>query len=193
MRVTAGAAVLVLALAAAGAAWSALGFQRVAQNSAAAQPNAGVGTYLAGIWTDAAVEEAFEHELTAPQHARLVGVDLDSRFVISVEFWSRTSGWSVAVKRVTLKRISRSKREFCIYVKVDRPKPGEAVLQRSTVNVDLVSLPSKRFQVDQFHWNIPKTFVLLSTNGSVLYRSREGGNVLSGIGAKITGQPRFCK
>jgi hypothetical protein len=64
-------------------------------------------------------------------------------------------------------------------------------LQRPHFNVDLVSLSSKRFQVDQFHWNIPRALVLLTTKGTVLYRSTEGTDQHNR--PIVTGNAKACK
>jgi len=57
--------------------------------------------------------------------------------------------------------------------------------------VGLVSLSSKRFQVDQFHWNIPKALVLLTTKGTVPYRSTEGTDQHNR--PIVTGNAKACK
>jgi hypothetical protein len=150
-----------------------------------------VGAYYGTVWTDAAADEVFKTELTSDQEARLIKVDFNTHFVISAELRSRTSGWSLTVKRITLQRVTRSRREFCVYVSVGKPKQGEAILQRPHFNVDLVSLSSKRFQVDQFHWNIPKALVLLTTKGMVLYRSTEGTDQHNR--PIVTGNAKACK
>jgi hypothetical protein len=181
-----------LAVVATASAATTLRFTRVAQNSMAGPANMpDVGAYFGMVWTDAAADEVFNMELTAAQEAKLVAVDFDTRFVISAELRARTSGWSLTTKRITLARVKRSKREFCVFLAVGKPKPGEAVVQRPHFVVDLVSVSSKRFQVDEFHWNIPKTLVLLTTSGKVLFRSSEGRDQQNR--PIITGNAKACK
>ena len=181
-----------VAIAATASAATTLRFTRVAKNSMPAAPNLpDVGSYFGMVWTDAAADEVFKTELTPAQEAKLVAVDFDTHFVISAELRARTSGWSLTAKRITLARVNRSKREFCVFLAVGKPKPGEAVVQRPHFVVDLVSVSSKRFQVDQFHWNIPTALVLLTTSGKVLFRSTEGTDQQNR--PIVTGNAKACK
>jgi hypothetical protein len=189
------AALVVLAVLSAvgsASAATALRFTRVAQNSLEGPPNMpDVGSYFGMAWTDAAADDIFKPELTAEQERKLAAVDFNTHFVISAELRSRTSGWSLTIKRVVLQRVSRAKREFCVFLTVKRPKPGTAIVQRPHFNVDLVSLPSRRFRVDEFHWNVPKALVLLTTSGTVLYRSTEGTDQQNR--PIVTGNAKACR
>jgi hypothetical protein len=195
MRVRLVAAVLGLALALPVAAAAAdrektLKFTSVVRTSAQSKYNfPDVGHYYSGVTTGSGFEQA--SFLTPAQAAKLEKIDLQTHFVITAELRSRTSGWSIAIRGIELRRINRSKREFCIYAKVTRPKPGEAIVCRQYENIEYVQLSSKPFQIDQFHWNIPKASVLLSTSGTVLYRSTEGTDQHNR--PIVTGNAKACK
>ena len=148
-----------------------------------------VGHYYSGVYTQAGYEQ--NPSIPAADRAKLERIDLQKHFVITAEYRSRTSGWSIRIRRIELRRVNRSRREFCVFVHVGRPGPGQAIVQREYENIEYVQLLSKPFRIDEFHWSIPTATVMLTTTGTVLYRSTEGTDQHNR--PIVTGSAKTCR
>ena len=122
---------------------------------------------------------------------KIEGVKYQTHFVSGVLVPERTTGYSVTIKRITLQHISPSRRQFCIAARVDGPKPGEAILREGRYAQHTVRLSSRPFQVDQFHWSIPTTWVVRESRRKALGAST--GPVTAGVGARTTGKVAQCR
>ena len=64
---------------------------------------------------------------------KIEGVKYQTHFVIGVLVPERTTGYSVTIKRITLQRISPSRRQFCIVARVDGPLSVRAAFSTQEV------------------------------------------------------------
>jgi hypothetical protein len=134
---------------------------------------------------------SFENALSKDEEATLQNVEFQSHFVIGVIVPERTSGYTVTIRRITLQRISRSKRQFCIVADLKRPQPGTAVEPKGFYAEHVVQLSSRRFRLDQFHWAVPKTRVLRESRGTLLGTSIVGTAAAHDL--HRSGKPALCR
>jgi hypothetical protein len=187
------AAALLSAPSAGASSGTRLPFTTVTQGSSQPTvPNERLGRTIALVMPTIGHTYGLEVTLTKAEFAKLQGIGFQTHFAIGISLAARTSGYSVTIKGITLQRISRSKRQFCIVAQVTSPKPGDAVIQRGTYAEHTVQLSSNRFRIDEFHWAIPTRFVLRSTAGKLLDVSKSGGGY-NGYGAKVTGKAAACR
>jgi hypothetical protein len=132
--------------------------------------------------------------LTKQDVAHLEAIHYMTHFAIGVIYVAPTSGYSVSVKRITLQRISRTKRQFCVIAAINGPATGQPVVQRAFYADQFVKLSSRRFRIDQLHWAIPMRWVLRSTSGKLLGVSVPGG-APSGVwpGTRPDARPGLCR
>jgi hypothetical protein len=165
-----------------------LPFSTVVQVSRAPKPAGVVGTTWVTVATTAAQAESFAWLLNAAERSKVEGVNLGAYFLIGVTVVRGSSGYGVTIKRVALQSVSRTKRQFCIIARIDRPGPDEPVTVEPFVAQHVVALSSRRFRIDEFHWAIPQTFVLRNTKDILLAASKEG----SGPDRKNSGNASIC-
>ncbi|MFY9578747.1 MAG: hypothetical protein WAQ33_05435 [Gaiellaceae bacterium] len=163
-------------------------FSTVVQVARPPKLTAVVGTTWVNVATTAAEAESFAWMLNTTERSKVEAVKLASHFLIGVTIVRRSSGYGVTIKRVTLQQAPRAKRQFCIVAKIDRPGPGEAVTIEPFVAQHVVTLSSRRFRIDQFHWAIPQAFVLRNTKDMLLAASKDG----SGPDRKNSGNASIC-
>ena len=121
---------------------------------------------------------------------KLDAVDFNRSFVFAAWSKQRTTGYRLTVKRILLQRVSRSVRQLCVIATVEKPRPGQAVVVHPTFAEHIVSVSSRRFRIDQFHYAIPSRFVLRGVNGGLLAVSRFGGSFNDMF---VSGRPKLCK
>jgi hypothetical protein len=171
-----------------------LAFVTVTQG--ASQPTAAIehnwGKAFALVMTSISDAYAFQTLLSKDEFETLQAVSFQTHFVIGVVVPEHTSGYSVTIKRITLQRISPSRRQFCIVARVDAPKQGKAIVQEGRLTEQTVKLSSRRFRIDEFHWAIPTRWVVRESRGKLLGASRAGGGY-NGYGAKVTGKAAACR
>jgi len=137
--------------------------------------NVPTGTTL-WVATDASEGDYFINALTSAAKAKLDAFRFEHRFLIGALLTTKTSGYSVTVKTIRLQRLSRSKRQFCVTASVTKPAPGKPVINRLWFAIHAVSLSADPYRVDEFHWNIPKAWVLRDTRNKLLDVSHDGTN-----------------
>lgn len=72
---------------------------------------------------------------------------------------------------------------------VEKPRAGEPVVVWPYFATHVVSMSSARFRIDQFHWAIPRRYVVRNPAGALLTVSRTGGS----LGAEVvSGRPKLC-
>jgi hypothetical protein len=136
-------------------------------------------------------ELSFENALSKEEEATLQNVEFQTHFVIGVVIPEPTSGWTVTIRRVTVQRVTKSKRQFCIVADLKRPPPGTAVQPKAFYAEHVVQLSSSRFRIDQFHWAIPKRWVLRESRGKLLGTSMVGSATAHDL--HRSGTPSICR
>lgn len=110
----------------------------------------------------AAVADRITHDpLDRP--GRVNPVDYRRFAAVYVAIVRPTSGYSVAIKRVTLQRHGRVD-QVCARVAIMRPPPDQLVTQVKTRFWHFVKIPRKSFGA-----TVPSTIVARDTNGRLLY------------------------
>jgi hypothetical protein len=182
MGVKVGAAVFTLALTA-GASASTPGktqhfksFIRTArQVPASYPPNAPAGA-TAFVATDANEGDFFRVALSPEANAKLDAFRFEHRFLIGVLLTTKTTGYATTIESIRLQRPAGGKRQFCITAAIRKPKPGAGVVHHLWFAMHVVSLSADPYRIDEFHWNIPKAWVLRDTHNKLLAVSHEGKN-----------------
>jgi hypothetical protein len=106
--------------------------------------------------------------LTQAQQDHLDAViDWNQRIAISATIAERTTGYSLRIVRVALQRVRPGFRQFCVLVRIQKPRPGEAVEQRVTVAEHVVTLDRKRFK-QGFVVDVPRAWVLREFGGGLV-------------------------
>jgi hypothetical protein len=132
----------------------------------------------------------FVNALTDAAKAKLDAVRFEHTFLIGVLLGRRTSGYSVTIKRITLQRVSRSRRQFCVTASVKKPAPGVAVVSQPWFTAHIVALSADPYRIDEFHWAIPKDWVLRDASGRLLAVSY---NATNRQGKRVaTGKAKLC-
>ncbi len=138
-------------------------------------PNAPTGA-TAFVATNAGEGDFFRVGLNAGENARLEAFHFEHRFLVGVLLTTTTSGYTTTIQRIGLQRLPRAKRQFCIRAAIGKPKPGQPVVNHLWFAMHIVSLSADPYRIDEFHWNIPKAWVLRDTHGKLLAVSHEGPN-----------------
>jgi hypothetical protein len=128
------------------------------------------------VATDASEGDYFINALTSAAKAKLDAFRFEHRFLIGALLTTKTSGYSVTLKSIRLQRLSRSKRQFCVTAAVTKPEPRKPVINRLWFTMHAVSLSADPYRLDEFHWNIPRSWVLRDTRNKLLDVSRAGTN-----------------
>jgi hypothetical protein len=106
--------------------------------------------------------------LTQAQQDHLDAViDWNRRIALSATVAERTTGYSLRIVRVALQRVRPGFRQFCVLVRVQKPRPGEAVEPRVTVAEHVVTLDRKPFK-DGFVVDVPRAWVLRDVGGALI-------------------------
>jgi hypothetical protein len=132
----------------------------------------------------------WENALSKEDEAKIQNVEFQTHFAIGVVIPEPTSGYTVTIRRITVQRITKSKRQFCIVADLKKPPPGTAVEQRGFYAQHVVQLSSRRFRVDEFHWAIPKAWVLRESRGALLGVSTVGSAAAHDL--HRSGKPGVC-
>jgi len=148
------------------------------------------GDVTARIFLTAADPTYYSYAFPKSAQAKLDAVDFNRSFVFAAWSKQRTTGYRLTVKRILLQRVSRSVRQLCVIATVEKPRPGQAVVVHPTFAEHIVSVSSRRFRIDQFHYAIPSRFVLRGVNGGLLAVSRFGGSFNDMF---VSGRPKLCK
>lgn len=193
----------VLALAAAGAAGAAspttrLAFKTVSRGErpvGSDEPTYGFpvlrpGDVTGRVLVNAADATFYYYAFPRSAQAKLDALDFNRSFVFAAWSKQRSTGYRLTIERILLQRVSRSVRQLCVIATLEKPRPGQAVVVRSTFVEHIVSSSSRRFRIDQFHYATPTRYVIRGTDGRLLSVSRFGG---SRNDMYVSGRPTLCR
>jgi len=150
----------------------------VRSNLQAPPPIRATGPLSATVFvaTTASEADVFKIALDPTASAKLNAVHFEHIFLIGALLTTKTSGYSLSIKGIRLQRVSRSKRQFCVTATITKPRPGQAVIPHVWFAMHVVSLSADPYRIDEFHWAIPKDWVLRDARGKLLAVSHNGTN-----------------
>ncbi len=122
-------------------------------------------------------------------NAKLKGADFGNVFVLAADVESPIEGYSISIRRVTLVRTARGRRQFCVTAIVRRPA-SNVTTGHVWVQTHLVLLSARPFRTGDVSWNFPSAWVLLTPAGKTLavsHRQLGSTQIL-----RVTGQPAAC-
>jgi hypothetical protein len=109
--------------------------------------------------------------LTQEQRDHLDAViDWNRRIGISATVAEPTTGYSLRIVRVAVQRVRPGFRQFCVLVRLQKPRPGQAVEPRVTVAEHIVTLDRKPFK-QGFTVDVPRAWVLREIGGKLIARN----------------------
>jgi hypothetical protein len=109
--------------------------------------------------------------LTQAQQNQLDAViDWNRRIAISATIAEPTTGYSFRIVRVALQRVRPGFRQFCVLVRLQKPRPGQAVEPRVTVAEHVVTLDRRPFR-QGFTVDVPRAWVLREIGGRLIARN----------------------
>jgi len=138
-------------------------------------PNSPAGATVF-VATDANEADFFRVGLTDTANRQLDEIKFEHRFLIGVLLTAKTSGYKATIGRIGLQKLGGNKRQFCIRAEIAKPKPRQPVVNHLWFAMHIVSLSADPYRIDEFHWNVPKAWVLRDTRGKLLGVSHEGTN-----------------
>src|SRR2546421_2247250 len=153
MRVKVGAAILWLVLATTAAAATPgkpqhfTSFVRSDKEAPATFPGGAPTGATLFVATDASEGDFFLAALNAQAKAKFDAFRFEHRFLIGVVLTTRTSGYSVTIKRIGLQRVTPSRRQFCVVAAITKPAPGQAVVSHLWLAMHAVSLSADPYRV----------------------------------------------
>ena len=109
--------------------------------------------------------EVFGH-IDPDKEARLDTVDFRKVFLVWTVLVRPTTGWSIAIKRVTVERGGPG-RQLCVIATVTRPGAGQPVTRAKTDTYHYVSVRRGALKL-----NVPEGVVLRAADGKLLYATR---------------------
>jgi hypothetical protein len=159
------------------------------ETSARAEPDAKVSEGLSVIGSINDAQE-FSPFLPSSATAKLKAADYGRVFVLATFVLAPVQGYSIDVRRVSLVRNSRHRRQFCVTAVVRRPATSVST-GHGWVGAHLILLSARPFRTGPVSWSFPSAWVLRTPAGAVLAISREP--IGSTGTSRATGQPAACR
>jgi hypothetical protein len=199
MRARSAAAVAGLGLATAGSAFAAAHhsatkepFRTLARATKETPIHADPGDRTSeGLTVITTINEAQEFSpfLPSTATARLKAANYGRVFVIAAFVQAPLEGYSISVRRVSLVRNARHRRQFCVTATVRRPASNVST-GHGWVGTHLIVLSARPFRTGPVSWNYPTAWVLRTPTGTVLEVSR--AQVGSTQTTRVTGLAAAC-
>ena len=94
-------------------------------------------------------------------------IDWNRRIAISATIAKPTTGYSLRIVRVALQRVKPGFRQFCVLVRIGKPRPGQPVERSVTFAEHIVTLDRKPFK-QGYTVDVPRAWVLRDVTGPLV-------------------------